>query len=143
MRIGFVVNDIMTEQTGYTTTRLGMWAINRGHDVWVMGLGDFAYDPDESIRARARTVPKKQYKSTEIYLSMLQGKKAVCGGKDVKDADLVAGQGEHGQGRQLVHGAGEKDQDHHDRTADVDGLTVVLHETGHDQPQADGRKADG
>ncbi len=59
MRIGLVVNDIMTEQTGYTTTRLGMWAINRGHDVWVMGLGDFAYDPDESIRARARQCTQK------------------------------------------------------------------------------------
>ena len=60
MRIGLVVNDIRTEQPGYTTTRLGMWAINRGHDVWVMGLGDMAYDPDEIIRARACSVPKKQ-----------------------------------------------------------------------------------
>ena len=41
MKIGFVVNDVQTEQSGYTTTRLGMWAVNRGHEVWVIGLGDF------------------------------------------------------------------------------------------------------
>ena len=39
MKIGFVVNDVLTEQTGYTTTRLGMWAVNRGHEVWVIGSG--------------------------------------------------------------------------------------------------------
>ncbi len=72
MKIGFVVNDIQTEQAGYTTTRLAMWAVNRGHDVWVIGLGDFAYDPDENIRARAKSVPKRQYKNTEIYLKALQ-----------------------------------------------------------------------
>ncbi|MCB0153988.1 MAG: glutathione synthase, partial [Anaerolineae bacterium] len=54
MRIGFVVNDIATEGKGYTTTRLGMTAINMGHEAWVMGVGDLAYDPDEKIRGRAR-----------------------------------------------------------------------------------------
>jgi glutathione synthase len=89
MKIGFVVNDIMTEQIGYTTTRLGMWSINRGHDVWVMGLGDLAYDPDESIRARARTVPKKQYKSAETYLSVLKGKKAIMERITVDELDVL------------------------------------------------------
>jgi len=89
MRIGFVVNDVMTEQAGYTTTRLAMWAINRGHDVWVMGLGDFAYDPDENIRARAKTVPKKQYKSNENYLAILQGKKAISERITVDDLDVL------------------------------------------------------
>ena len=89
MRLGFVVNDIMTEQAGYTTTRLGMWATNRGHDVWVMGLGDFAYDPDENIRARARTVVKKQYKTNETYLAALQGAKAIKERITVDDLDIL------------------------------------------------------
>lgn len=89
MKIGFVVNDIMTEQTGYTTTRLAMWSVNRGHDVWVMGLGDFAFDPDDSISARARTVPKKQYKSTVTYLSILQGKKSIAERIKVDDLDVL------------------------------------------------------
>jgi len=62
MKIGFVVNDVMTEQTGYTTIRLAMAAVNRGHEVWMMGAGDFAYDLDEKIHARAHAIPKKKYK---------------------------------------------------------------------------------
>ncbi len=89
MKIGIVVNDIKTEQTGYTTTRLGMWCINRGHDVWIMGLGDMAYDPDEFIRARARTVPKKQYKSNELYLNTLKGKNGIEERITVDDLDVL------------------------------------------------------
>jgi len=89
MRIGLVVNDIKTEQAGYTTTRLGMWAMNRGHEVFVMGLGDFAYDADESIRARARALPKKQYKSNETYLNALQGKAAIKERITVDDLDVL------------------------------------------------------
>ena len=74
MRIGFMVNDIKTEEPGYTTIRLAMAAINMGHEAWFMGAGDFAYDPDERIHARARSVPKKAYKSSEIFLADLQGK---------------------------------------------------------------------
>lgn len=89
MRIGFVVNDLKTEQVGYTTTRLGMWAKNRGHEVWVMGLGDLAYDPDENIRARASSVPSKKYNSTELYLKALQGKSAVKERITVDDLDVL------------------------------------------------------
>ena len=76
MRVGMLVNDLATERPGYTTTRLALTASGRGHEVWVMGAGDLAYDPDESIHARARTVPKAQYKSGEAYLADLQGRAA-------------------------------------------------------------------
>ena len=76
MRFGFVVNDIKTEESGYTTTRLAMAAMNMGHEAWIMGAGDFAYDPDERIRARARSAPKKNYKSSDLFLADLQGRKA-------------------------------------------------------------------
>ena len=89
MRIGFVVNNIMTEEKGYTTTRLGMAAINMGHEAWVMGVGDFAYDPDEKIRARARSAPAKSYKSTEVYLKALQGGRAKKERITVDDLDVL------------------------------------------------------
>ena len=89
MRIGLVVNDIKTEETGYTTIRLAMAAINLGHEVWLMGAGDFAYDPDESIRARARTVPRSKYKSSELFLADLQGKKARTERITVDDLDVL------------------------------------------------------
>jgi len=76
MRIGFVVNDVSSEEPGYTTTRLAMAAINRGHEAWVIGAGDFAYDADESVRARAVSAPKAHYKSSDSYLTDLHGKRA-------------------------------------------------------------------
>ena len=89
MRIGFVVNDIRTEEPGYTTTRLAMAAVNRGHEVWLMGAGDFAYDADESIRARARSVPKSKYKLSDKFLADLQGKKARTERVTVDDLDVL------------------------------------------------------
>lgn len=78
MRIGFIVNDVMTEEATFTTTRLAQEAHQQGHDTYLMGIGDMAYDPDESIRARARRAPSdKKYKSAATYLVDVQGKKSV------------------------------------------------------------------
>ena len=76
MKLGILVNDIETEEPGYTTTRLAMAAINRGHEVWVMGAGDVAYDADEFVRARARAAVRSTYKSSQTYLTDLQGRRA-------------------------------------------------------------------
>ena len=89
MRIGFIVNNIGTEEAGYTTTRLAMTAVNRGHEVWLIGTGDLAYDPDGSIRARARTVTKKKYKSNSLFLAELQGPKARVERVTVDDLDVL------------------------------------------------------
>ena len=89
MRIGFVVNDIKTEEPGYTTIRLAMAAINLGHEAWLMGAGDFAYDADENIRARARSVPRKRYKTSETFLADLQGKKAKVERITVDELDVL------------------------------------------------------
>ena len=89
MNIGFVVNDIKTEEVGYTTSRLGVSAINMGHKVWVMGVGELAYDPDETIRARARSVPKKRYATSASYLKDLQGKNAISERIRVDDLDVL------------------------------------------------------
>ncbi len=75
MRIGFMVNDVLTEQAGYTTVRLAMSAVNRGHDVWFMGAGDFGYNTDDHVHARARSVTGKKYKLSSTFLSDLQGKR--------------------------------------------------------------------
>ncbi len=89
MKIGFLVNDIETEQPGYTTTRLAMTAINRGHEAWIMTPGDFAYDPDEKIRARARHAPKDKYKAGSAYLAGLRSAKARTRRITVDDLDVL------------------------------------------------------
>lgn len=75
MKIGFVVNDVMTETASYTTTRMAITAMNMGHKTWVIGLGDFSYDPDGTIMAKAYNCSKKACKSAKTYIAELQSKK--------------------------------------------------------------------
>ncbi|WP_419192648.1 hypothetical protein [Kolteria novifilia] len=89
MKIGFVVNDIATEDANYTTTRLAMAAANRGHEPWLIGSGDLAFDPDDTVRARARTVRKANFKSTKIFLEELRSSKGVAERISVDDLDVL------------------------------------------------------
>lgn len=90
MKIGFVVNDVMTEEPGFTTVRLAHEAHKQGHEAYIFGVGDLAYDPDEFIRARVRVAPSdKKYSSHETYLKDLQGKKALKQRITVDDLDVV------------------------------------------------------
>ena len=89
MKIGFLVNDVMTEEASYTTMRLSCEAVNQGHDVYVLGVGDIAYDPDECIRARARTLPQRKYKSHETFVKDLQGVKSLRTRITVDDLDVL------------------------------------------------------
>ena len=72
MKIGFVVNDVKTEEPSYTTTRLAMTAVNLGHKSYTFGVGDFMYAPDGAVHARARTTNGKTHKSLEKFLKVLQ-----------------------------------------------------------------------
>lgn len=72
MKIGFVVNDVLTEKAAYTTTRLGMTAVNMGHECYVLGVGDFIYAPDGSIQAYARSANGKRYESLKEYMAEVQ-----------------------------------------------------------------------
>ena len=89
MKIGFVVNDLETEEAGYTTTRMAMQAINMGHEAWMIAVGDLAYDPDEYIRATARMAPRRNYKSHQTYFNDLQSKQAKVERITVDDLDIL------------------------------------------------------
>lgn len=89
MRIGFVVNDIATEKPGYSTTRLALAAKQRGHEAWLMGVGDFAYEPDGTLSAHARAGGPKQYKSLERYLGDIQGSGGVDDQVQLGEFDVV------------------------------------------------------
>lgn len=72
MKIAYVVNDVMTEKPVYTTTRLAMTSTSMGHDSYVLGMGDFGYEPDGTLVARARSGKDKSYRSLERYLADVQ-----------------------------------------------------------------------
>jgi glutathione synthase len=89
VQIAFIVNEVRTEQGKFTTSRLGQSAVNRGHRVWVIGVGDLAYDSDGRIRARATSVPRSRYASSQSYTADLQGKGAVKERITVDDLDVL------------------------------------------------------
>ena len=77
MKLGFVVNRVETEEPAYTTTRLAMTATRMGHEVWIMGVDDFAHVPDGSVTASARTAPAKNYRSLKTYLDKVQADESI------------------------------------------------------------------
>ncbi len=89
MKIGFVVNEIATEQASYTTTRLALSATNLGHEAYHIEVGGLEYSPDDRIRAVARRPPKNRYKSNDAYLRDIQGPKAVSERVTVEELDVL------------------------------------------------------
>jgi glutathione synthase len=76
MRIAFVVNQIETEEPGYTTTRLAYEAHAKGHETWFIAAEDLLYDMDEAVRAHARAAPGDSYADLETFLGAVQGETA-------------------------------------------------------------------
>lgn len=72
MKIGFVVNDVATEKPQYTTNRLAMAAKEMGHEAWLMGVGDFSYQPDGTLTTKARSGHAKTYRSLKRHLADVQ-----------------------------------------------------------------------
>jgi len=89
MKIGFVVNDVMTELVDYTTTHLALEAVRRGHEVWYIGLSDFTYDPDEMVHADARKPAGQFYESAAALLDDLQSHRALRARITVDTMDIL------------------------------------------------------
>lgn len=89
MKIGFVVNDIGTEQAGYTTTHLAMAASRRGHQAWYIGISDLSYGPGESVHALARQVRESNHRRSQAYLHDLKSEQAVSEFLDVGELDVL------------------------------------------------------
>jgi glutathione synthase len=88
MRIGFVVNRVGTEQPAFTTTRLARAAVAAGHDAWLIGVEDFAHDPDEGVAARARAASVIG-DSLEDFLGRIQDDEAAVERISVDDLDVL------------------------------------------------------
>lgn len=89
MRIGFVVNDVQTEEAVYTTVRLGFTATNRGHESYYMGVGDLAYDPGGMAMGRARRAAGKRYTSRDAYLRAVQSGRAAVDQVTLDELDVL------------------------------------------------------
>jgi glutathione synthase len=72
MNIAFFVNDVTTEKPDFSTTRLALAAVRRGHDVWYLDANDLSYQPDEHLSARARCVPGNSVDSRNDLIAQAQ-----------------------------------------------------------------------
>lgn len=72
MKLTFVINDIRTEKVNFTTTRLARRAIERGHEIFWVGLGDFTYDPSGAISAHGSRPRHQVYKTDAELLADVQ-----------------------------------------------------------------------
>ena len=52
MKVAFFVNDVATEESEFTTTRLAMATAKLDHEVWYVGVGDVDYETDDMLHAR-------------------------------------------------------------------------------------------
>ncbi len=72
MKICFVLSDIKTETCGTSVVILKK-AHERGHDVFVMSVGDFIFNRDEGISLRCKKLPKSLKGDTnEAFWSQVQ-----------------------------------------------------------------------
>lgn len=88
MRIGFVLNDLLHETLPSSTLLIAMTAVNTGHEVWLMGVGDFAYNGDERVHARARSVAGN-FETPEAYYSLICSDEAKTERITVEDLDVL------------------------------------------------------
>lgn len=72
MRLVFFVTDLGLEKANYTTYRLSVSAISRGHEVWHMSASDFTLMKDDTVQISCLSAPKKQYKDSIAYFKDLQ-----------------------------------------------------------------------
>ena len=89
IKLGFVVNDVATEKNNYTTIRIARTAVNRGHQVALIGLGDFIYDANGTVRARAHVPRESHYADDDALLADLQGPDAEIHRISVEDLDVL------------------------------------------------------
>jgi len=89
MRLGFVLNDVMKEVLPSTTINMAVTALKMGHEVWLMGVGDFAYDPNDTIHANAVSASKKKFKDAEGFMGHIISVDAKKERISVEDLDVL------------------------------------------------------
>lgn len=89
MRLAFVVNEIATEKSSYTTTRLAFEAHARGHEAWYIAAEDLLYEVDESVRAHARRAPQGRFEDLKHFLEAVKSDEARRERIQVDDLDVL------------------------------------------------------
>lgn len=84
MKIAFIINDIKTEKSNFTTIYLALSAHKRGHKVYIVGVGDLGYSSDGHMIAQAKTVGEQTFKTNETFFKAIENSEPV----KISSADL-------------------------------------------------------
>jgi glutathione synthase len=77
MRLAFFVLDVATEVDEYTTTRLARAAVQGGHEVWYVGLGDVEHgENDGQLSARAHRAEFEAADTLEVFMKRIKERDA-------------------------------------------------------------------
>jgi glutathione synthase len=77
MRLAFFVNDVATEVDEYTTTRLARAAVQAGHEVWYVGVGDIELGESEGqLVARAHAAKLEKDDTLQSFMEGVKGRDA-------------------------------------------------------------------
>jgi glutathione synthase len=77
MRLVFFVLDVATEIDEYTTTRLARAAVQGGHEVWYVGLGDVEHgENDGQLSARAHRAEFEKGDTLESFMKRIKERDA-------------------------------------------------------------------
>jgi glutathione synthase len=77
MRLAFFVNEVATEIDEYTTTRLARAAVQGGHEVWYVGVGDVELGESEGrLVARARAAEFQNDDTLASFMERLKERDA-------------------------------------------------------------------
>lgn len=109
MKICFVLNDVATESCG-TSVIILRKAYQRGHDVYVMGVGDFIFYRDKGVLLRCKKLPEKlKDNSVEEFWNQVRSedlKKEIVSSKTMDIVFLRNNPTEEGIGRKWAEHSG-------------------------------------
>jgi len=77
VKLAFFVNDVPTEIDEYATTRLARAAVQGGHEVWYVGVGDVDAGPgDGELTARARAAEFRPDDTLATFMERIKEREA-------------------------------------------------------------------
>ncbi len=89
MKLVFFVTDLAAEKANYTTYRLAVSALARGHHVFHMSASDFTVLSDNTVKITCKRTKSKNYKDSIGYFNDLQSPDAKTETLNLDEVDVL------------------------------------------------------
>lgn len=89
MKIGFVVNEVATERTNYSTTHMALAAHMRGHQVYYIEVAGFTLGSDEMVHAYAHKPPANKFQEADTFLKAMKSQEVLRERLTVDKLDIL------------------------------------------------------